>query len=1276
MLIDRFKLRYLSFPQVQDYIDDGKDLVRVENMHINENYIKTPRTFYAISYLFSMNLVVLSQSSIKGFYLDSECNSILRFEGKVRPNYLKEARHSILTFYPNEVDEVHFASKFAGAINSSLQHLFCLQGDFSKYLNYALMIADQGEFNQSLIFPYPSKGIPRITRITFLEVFSGVNNARATIEPFFISQSTTLSYLVLPLKNETKWRVAGYKDKYFHSFPTSTPTHSVLATNSNLWPLPEPPENYQTVVYSQVYSHDKNAPFQCTLRIEFTGIIRAAYLNSEFLMSDSSIDPNIPKTVDSTFRGSFSPNDLSILTIIGYKLKVISNSWEFCQTTSSLSDIIPVFTSYAPGDDSFPSIDIHYPQAGPACDNDCQSCYNTVCYECAKETFLFQDACVDNCVVANFTIPTKLLACGSKQAQLALQKAGPIYNSTTKKLEISYELNPYQEADSILIVYYPYQARYANYPHISHSSSDPSLPEAAFSLHPFPSPLSVFEVTSEASIQSLNTAYNNSIFIIGYSLVNDSLLFAEVKPNNLLSAIFKEYRANFTGQTLDPLKRFFITLVLSCENTCRLIVEVEGNLTIRSNERTFVFFAATTQKKKYLLHRIFTGINYFNFELFGVKYFGMNFTGDYKIYALKDFIFDDQVQVPTTSNCSINGCQNCKSSDECISCQESYFLTLGKDQCTSACPSDSSKEERLCLCQGHSQCISPKFPICDTVSQLCMPCQTHQDCTYMFPTGGLCLENACYLAPQLTVFQDPNREKTIVLSFNKPMKINSQELQRLLRLSFNKADSSEFLYVVTQVSDRQFEIILETSRTFEPQLLTLKVTKPDEVQDFESFSITKDTYVIQIEEIYFSDRADKILTETTKGMGESIATAGLAGSGLLFLTQTNPTLTWFFINILQKYYYLLFINVEAPENLKVFLSAFSYGKLTFLPDATSSLIDGLNTQKKPSPKRFSENNIDGLFLINIGNILSLWLAALLGYLLIKLGKFFNRKFPKKITSFLRQTEQNFEWSIILRIWITTFMELAISSFLQLRSMDIHSFWQFISVILGVLGTTLSFAFPILVYYITRALPVSGFYRGRSYNSLIEGLKTIPEKCWNYTSIALLRRLLTCFVLVFLHDFPYIELFFLLLIDLVHLIFLLKNRPYEDSSEQLALAIDEALYFCIYILMAILHVMNRGHFRRDSKIMAGWAIIGCCMTGLVVTFLFSLIQQYQAILKIKKYIQEWCSGKRTDTRRWIKRRKNAERAFRAPRVRKVRIEQAILEDASSTSIKVHKILVNS
>lgn len=95
----------------------------------------------------------------------------------------------------------------------------------------------------------------------------------------------------------------------------------------------------------------------------------------------------------------------------------------------------------------------------------------------------------------------------------------------------------------------------------------------------------------------------------------------------------------------------------------------------------------------------------------------------------------------------------------------------------------------------------------------------------------------------------------------------------------------------------------------------------------------------------------------------------------------DPAFAWALMNLMQQFFYLLFLNVNYPSNFHNFLKIFALGNLDFLPNPLSFLVD--KDTELDSPENFMDNDFSGNFMLTANGMIAVWSYALLIYLPFK-----------------------------------------------------------------------------------------------------------------------------------------------------------------------------------------------------------------------------------------------------------------------------------------------------
>jgi len=114
-------------------------------------------------------------------------------------------------------------------------------------------------------------------------------------------------------------------------------------------------------------------------------------------------------------------------------------------------------------------------------------------------------------------------------------------------------------------------------------------------------------------------------------------------------------------------------------------------------------------------------------------------------------------------------------------------------------------------------------------------------------------------------------------------------------------------------------------------------------------------------------------------------------AGPIFLAGADASLLWNLANLMQVFYYLLFYNIEYPQNLVEFLKIFSLGRLEFFQEPFSNWVPIDEVPQLPSSPKFYDNGVSGFFLQSASAFLQLWCMTMLVYIPVKVAQLIRKK---------------------------------------------------------------------------------------------------------------------------------------------------------------------------------------------------------------------------------------------------------------------------------------------
>jgi len=332
------------------------------------------------------------------------------------------------------------------------------------------------------------------------------------------------------------------------------------------------------------------------------------------------------------------------------------------------------------------------------------------------------------------------------------------------------------------------------------------------------------------------------------------------------------------------------------------------------------------------------------------------------------------------------------------------------------------------------------------------------------------------------------------------------------------------------------------------------------------------------------------------------------------LAGANPAIMWALIELLQTFYYMVFINVQYPINLQAFFGLFTLGNLSFIPNPIGWFFPHIEDESLDAPEKFIENEVDGLFLQTAGNMLLTWFLVIVGYVVSKIFIKFTRNMPKILASSAAKTVEIFEWSGVIRTLITSYTQLSMTSFLQIRVLNFDNKLYGVSSVTGIGFMAFAFVFPPALILLIRKYSRSPLMLKAKFSTLTEEFK-YQERNFiplYFNAFFILRRLALTLTLVFLHNYPYLEVFLLIFNCLIWTILLFKYLPYENKVNNIVNILSEILFVGIHIIILLFaHDDNINWLSETQKLDLGWIVIGCCGVVLALTLIASFVEQYYA-----------------------------------------------------------------
>lgn len=347
-------------------------------------------------------------------------------------------------------------------------------------------------------------------------------------------------------------------------------------------------------------------------------------------------------------------------------------------------------------------------------------------------------------------------------------------------------------------------------------------------------------------------------------------------------------------------------------------------------------------------------------------------------------------------------------------------------------------------------------------------------------------------------------------------------------------------------------------------------------------------------------------TLDTIGSITTVTAKVIAGaSGSMILAGANPALMWALIGLLQAFYYMIFINVQYPVNVQAFFGLFSLGNLPFIPNPIEWFFPEIDSVDLQAPSKFLENDVDGLFLQTAGNMLLTWFLVLVGFLASKFILKFTRNMPRLLNRAAFKMVKMFEWSGVIRTFMTSYTQLSLAAFLQIRVLNFDRQLYGVSSLTGIAFALFAFVFPPVLILLIHRFSKYPKILNTTFSTLTDEFKYDTQKLVPiyFNAFFVIRRLVLVLALIFLHDYPYVEVIVLILNCLIWLILLLKYFPYDKKMHNIVNIISEFLFVVIHVMIFLFAHDDQKDWLTDKKRLdLGWIIISCCgvILGMTLT----------------------------------------------------------------------------
>jgi hypothetical protein len=332
-----------------------------------------------------------------------------------------------------------------------------LQASFNNY-QYALLVASNTTyFNASFAFPFMNGNLARIFHYSIFSQDASFSGS-TPIGPIEFPEPVNLTYWALNISNSNAWAIKCYVDSFIDDISSYPHDKFIIASfDYTTSPLRSDPIYYKTVQSVTSFAHNSSVRLRCSIQVNFNGILRGLFFNEDYLLSGSSLHPDVNITLISTDWMYVIPSNMFYVTAIGYKLFVNEISLVNCVVDV---DSIP-YSGYVKLEQYvieslYWSTTVYYQSNTTTIAPNCQTSRRSdYCYICNPGYFQLFKICYSPCPDADSYISNKKFCESTFRSQALRNSLVSKYNQSTGFSD-SFQIDFYSQfSNLILVLFYP-----------------------------------------------------------------------------------------------------------------------------------------------------------------------------------------------------------------------------------------------------------------------------------------------------------------------------------------------------------------------------------------------------------------------------------------------------------------------------------------------------------------------------------------------------------------------------------------------------------------------------------------------------------------------------------------------------------------------------------------------------------------------------------------------------------------------------------------------------
>jgi cysteine-rich repeat protein len=323
---------------------------------------------------------------------------------------------------------------------------------------------------------------------------------------------------------------------------------------------------------------------------------------------------------------------------------------------------------------------------------------------------------------------------------------------------------------------------------------------------------------------------------------------------------------------------------------------------------------------------------------------------------------------------------------------------------------------------------------------------------------------------------------------------------------------------------------------------------------------------------------------------------------------------WGLVESLQIINYMVYLSIDMPSSLRSFLRLLSFANMNFLPNIFEQLIPIKDTFDDP-PSSFKGEEVSTNFLLNTGNVVTLWLIIGSFFLIAIIVRLIFKKSDKARSFF-----NSFVFSAFLRTLVETFCEIFLGVCLQLRDLNAKDNASIAAVVMAFASLAGIVGFVALIWRLVVRVDEEQLLEPthkRRFGTLYEGFLVEFKITKSFLLASTLRRIVLIVMLVALSGEQVAQIVMVALSSLAFFAFLLVARPYSNHYSGNGLSA-----FSEFTILTS-QVMMFGFIGSGFHDLLGIAIIVLLMSGILLSTAVMMHSQIKALASsIRKVLDKW------------------------------------------------------